>query len=253
MTKSIQIKNMSLGSGLPKICVPLTGKTRAALYEEAAKSVQANPDLVEWRADAYEDLYKEEALLETLSGLSEILKDIPILFTIRTSNEGGPIDIAEADYEKINLQIAKNGKADLIDVEIFWEKEAKISLIQAIHEANPSVTVIASSHDFAKTDAPAVLKARFLEMDKTGADVLKMAVMPRSFEDVLAILGVTYDMVQNETSRPVISMSMGHLGTVSRIIGELSGSALTFGTIGAASAPGQIPMDIMKQFMEVLH
>ena len=36
-------------------------------------------------------------------------------------------------------------------------------------------------------------------------------------------------------------MSMGKLGVISRICGEVFGSAVTFGTAGKASAPGQLP------------
>ena len=48
MTKPIQIKNISLGEGLPKICVPLTGKTEEEIKEEGKKTVEAGAELVEW-------------------------------------------------------------------------------------------------------------------------------------------------------------------------------------------------------------
>ena len=56
MTKPIQIKNLTLGSGIPKICVPLTGKTREAILEEAKNAVSAGAQMLEWRADFFEDL-----------------------------------------------------------------------------------------------------------------------------------------------------------------------------------------------------
>lgn len=251
MTKAIQIKNISLGSGMPKICVPLTSKTRKDLYEEAERTAAAHPDLVEWRADAYEDLLIQNELLKTLKNLTEILGEIPLLFTIRTSKEGGPIEIANETYAAINLTVAESNMADLIDIELFQNKEEKVELIQKLHAKG--AVVIASSHDFDKTDTPEVLLSRFLEMDQSGADILKMAVMPKSFQDVLAILSVTNQMVEKETEKPVISMSMGALGTISRICGESAGSALTFGTVGAASAPGQISMQVLRGMMEVLH
>ncbi|MBQ0000070.1 MAG: type I 3-dehydroquinate dehydratase, partial [Clostridiales bacterium] len=170
MTKAIQIKNMSLGSGFPKICVPLTGKTYDDLKEEAKAVLAAAPDLVEWRGDAYADLCDIEKTLETLDMITGILGDIPVLFTIRTTHEGGMADISIEEYGAINLAVAKAKKAPLVDVEIFWEKDAKIQLIKDLQ--SEGAVIIASSHDFQKTDAPEVLKARFMEMDKTGADVL---------------------------------------------------------------------------------
>ena len=52
---------------------------------------------------------------------------------------------------------------------------------------------------------------------------------------------------------PVITMSMGTLGAVSRLCGEAFGSAMTFANPGAASAPGQVPLDVVNEVLESLH
>ncbi len=41
---------------------------------------------------------------------------------------------------------------------------------------------------------------------------------------------------------PVVTMAMGRMGLLSRISGQIFGSCITFGTLGKASAPGQLPM-----------
>ena len=46
MTKPIQIKNIILGQGMPKICVPLTAQTAEELFSQAEASVAAGADLV---------------------------------------------------------------------------------------------------------------------------------------------------------------------------------------------------------------
>ena len=51
---------------------------------------------------------------------------------------------------------------------------------------------------------------------------------------------------------PVITMSMGKQGIVSRISGSLTGSALTFATAGEASAPGQIPVEKMREILDII-
>ena len=86
-----------------------------------------------------------------------------------------------------------------------------------------------------------------------GMDVAKIAVMPQSEKDVLILLEATSEMKQLHPETPVITMSMGKLGVISRIAGEVFGSALTFGTAGSASAPGQIPAEELKTMLEVLH
>ena len=55
MTKPIQIKNLTIGAGIPKICVPLTGTTREKICQEAEDAKKAAADLVEWRADCGND------------------------------------------------------------------------------------------------------------------------------------------------------------------------------------------------------
>jgi 3-dehydroquinate dehydratase-1 len=146
--------------------------------------------------------------------------------------------------------VAASHKADLVDVEVFAGKGEKRPLITALQQEG--VTVIASSHDFAKTDDRDTLLARFHRMDESGADILKMAVMPQTFENVADIMQVTSEM-REETEKPLISMSMGSLGSISRIAGENFGSAVTFATVGAASAPGQFPIRELRMMMDALH
>lgn len=250
MTKPIMIKNISLGEGQPKICVPLTGKNCEELYAGARKAKEAGADLAEWRADFFEALMDEEKLTEVLKGIAGILAGVPLLFTIRTRAEGGAAEISQEDYQSVNLSAAKSGCADLIDVEVF-SCDRPENLIRKLHDAG--TRVIASSHDFQKTDDRDALLKRFLEMDQTEADILKMAVMPEEFDDVAAIMQVTSEMVRKHTEKPVISMAMGGLGSISRIAGENFGSSVTFATAGAASAPGQFPIHELRTMMEALH
>jgi 3-dehydroquinate dehydratase-1 len=77
--------------------------------------------------------------------------------------------------------------------------------------------------------------------------------MPASPEDVLTLLGATADYASRPDARPAITMAMGPLGVVSRLAGETFGSALTFGTVGAASAPGQVDAGALRAALEVVH
>lgn len=251
MTKPIKIKNLILGSGLPKVCVPLTSVSCEDLCREAEAAVQAGADLVEWRADFYEHLSDIESMLETLEKLSGILGEIPLLFTIRTKAEGGNCEISAEEYARLNIAAAKSGEADLIDVEIFGDEGRKKDLICEIHFTGAKV--IGSSHDFEKTDDRETLLKRFQDIDAAGADILKMAVMPDEFDDVAAIMQVTSKMTSEFTEKPVISMSMGSLGSISRIAGENFGSSVTFAAVGAASAPGQFPIRELRMMMAALH
>ena len=76
------------------------------------------------------------------------------------------------------------------------------------------------------------------KMQEMGGDVVKLAVMPETGEDVLRLMAASLDMRERYADRPFVTMSMGPMGAVTRISGGLTGSAITFGTAGEASAPG---------------
>ena len=250
MTKEIQIREVRIGSGQPKICVPMTGKDRSALLEEAGRIRDIKADLAEWRADFYEGLSHEESLPDMLREIRNALGEIPLIFTIRTVSEGGNAEISEKEYEKYTLTAAESGNADLIDIEYFSHENVS-ELIRRIQMTGAKV--IASTHDFEKTDDSKTLKNRFIDMDASGADILKMAVMPQRFEDVADLMQVTSEVTEEYTEKPVIAMSMGNLGSMSRIAGENFGSSVTFATVGKASAPGQFPVGELRMMMNAFH
>ena len=55
---TIKVRNLEIGTGMPKICVPIVGKTVPEILENAKSAVQAKADVVEWRVDWYEDVFR---------------------------------------------------------------------------------------------------------------------------------------------------------------------------------------------------
>ena len=90
-------------------------------------------------------------------------------------------------------------------------------------------------------------------MQELGADIPKIALMPESKRDVLKVLDATLEMTKSYGDTPIITMSMGSEGVISRISGELFGSAVTFGSLEKASAPGQINVKELSQLLDMLH
>ena len=251
MGSVVQVRNMTLGEGLPKICIPLTDTDLHNLLR-SAQTLQNSPcDLVEWRADFYDGFRTDACCLEVLQALRHILGEIPLLFTIRTLEEGGQADISTEEYEALNLVVINSGLADLVDVELSKGDDVMIRLCTAAHHS-PTTKIVASKHDFKKTPAESEIVDSLCKMQELGADIAKYAVMPKNELDVLTLLSATIIMKEQHRKTPVITMSMGQLGAVSRVCGSLSGSAVTFGTAGQASAPGQLPADILKSFLEYL-
>ncbi len=247
----VVVRNIKIGEGSPKICVPIVGVTKEEIIKEA-KTFDAIPvDVVEWRVDWFEHVFETDKVKEVLAELREALKEIPILFTFRTSKEGGERAIEPEAYKKLNIAAAESGCVDLVDVEAFTGDEVVKEIIEAVHQHG--VKVVASNHDFDKTPAKDDIVGRLCKMQELGADIPKIAVMPKSKEDVLTLLAATEEMNRKHADRPIITMSMAGTGVISRLCGEVFGSALTFGAAKKASAPGQMGVEDLAQVLSLLH
>ena len=217
-----------------------------------AKTFENIPvDVVEWRVDWFDDVFATKKVLETAKELQEVLKDIPVLLTFRTSKEGGEKEISVSDYAALNIAAAQSGYVDLIDVEAFTGDEVVKTIINAAHEAG--VKVIASNHDFFKTPEKEEIIRRLCMMQELGADIPKIAVMPQNKRDVLTLLSATEEMVTDYADRPIITMSMAGTGVISRLCGEVFGSSMTFGAAKKASAPGQMGVEDLSTVLGLLH
>ncbi len=251
MKKIVEVRGVRIGEGIPKIIVPIVGGTREEILDAAASFRGVRMDIVEWRVDWFEDVFDPAKVEETLKDLRTALGNTPILFTFRTSKEGGhrPID-AEA-YAALTIRAAQSGFVDLIDVEAFTGDEIVRKMIDAAHEAG--VAVVASNHDFDGTPGKDEIVGRLRRMQELGADIPKIAVMPQSRRDVLVLLSATEEMVTEYADRPVITMSMAGTGLISRLSGEFFGSACTFGAVGKASAPGQMNAEDLDIVLRLIH
>lgn len=244
------VRNVKIGEGIPKICVPIVGKTAEEIFETAEVIKSLPADIVEWRADWFEDVFKSEKVEMVLSELRNILEEMPILFTFRTADEGGEQKIDDATYLALNKSVVDAKYADLIDVEIYSKETIASELIDYAHQNE--IKVIASNHDFQKTPEQAEIIARLEKMQELGADILKIAVMPNCEQDVHTLLAATEEMTK-KAERPLVTMSMSEIGMISRTSGEAYGSAMTFGAAGKTSAPGQIPVEELKEILEGFH
>ena len=247
----VKVRNVEIGTGIPKICVPIVGVTREEILEAGKKICHVGADVVEWRVDWYEDIFEFAKVEETMKELRDVLGDMPVLFTFRTSREGGEKAIEVSEYVELNEKAARTGYIDLVDVEVFTGDEAVRQVIETAH-AN-GVKVIASNHDFQKTPEKEEIVSRLQKMQELGADIPKIAVMPQNKKDVLTLLAVTEEMTSEYADRPIITMSMSGMGVISRVCGEVFGSALTFGAVGKASAPGQMGAEELKAVLGKLH
>ena len=114
------------------------------------------------------------------------------------------------------------------------------------------IKVVGSNHDFYSTPEKEEMIQRLISMQKDGADIVKIAVMPKDEQDVQLLLSAAKEMTEKKDSKPVIAISMGEKGLISRIAAKQYGIAMTFGSVGNASAPGQIEVEELRRMMESL-
>ena len=242
---TIKVRNIEIGSGTPKIIVPIVGVTKQEIIDEAKTFDSIPVDVVEWRVDWFEGVFDFEKVEDVLKELRAVLGETPILMTFRTSKEGGEKSIEPEDYAKLNIKAAQTGYVDFIDVEIFTGDAIVTKII--------GVKVIASNHDFHKTPEKSDIIYRLRKMQDMNADIPKIAVMPQNKKDVLTLLSATEEMTSLYADRPIITMSMAGTGVISRLCGEVFGSSMTFGAARKASAPGQMGVKELETILGLLH
>lgn len=251
MVQVTEVRGVQFGKGVPKVIVPLVGRTKDDILQQTRRLRGTNYDMVEWRADWFEDIFDREKRMDLLYMLQRSVRDVPVLFTFRSSREGGKQIISVQEYTSLLSDTAGSGLVDMVDVEAFFPELGIESLLDRIH--GHGVKVITSYHDFDRTPPEEEIIRSLLSMQELESDIIKIAVMPRDTRDVVVLLAAVEEMIREHATKPVIAMSMGHLGMISRICGETFGLAATFGSVGTGSAPGQIDAGSLTQLLEILH
>jgi len=248
----VRLGGVLLGKGQCALCIPVMGESLARLRDSAEAAKAAGADILELRVDSMSAMPDVRSALDMCAAVRETAPDIPLLFTLRTKRDGGAGDADGTAYENLLLAIlgGEKGLPDAVDVELSIGEEAFTRIAAAAKKAK--IIVVGSSHDFETTPSEAEICARLASMQKLGADVCKIAVMPRSRLDVLALMRAAA-LSDEALYAPVIAIAMGRLGVMTRMGGEAFGSCLTFGTAGNASAPGQLDARELRSVLEIIH
>lgn len=243
--KLIEVHGKPVSGGThPLICTPLVGRTRDAVLAELGTVQPKSPDLIEWRVDYFEGIGDRALVIETARAIKAGAGTTPIVFTRRSTNEGGEkIPLAEDAVVALYVEVCAARCVDIIDFEMS-NAPADFARLRAASREN-DIQLIASYHNFKSTPDRAALIDKFTEAQHLQGDIAKVAVMPSGPEDVLTLLGATYAASQS-LDIPLISMSMGSYGSLSRMIGWVYGSTVTFAVGKSSSAPGQVPIDELR-------
>ena len=232
---------IELHAEAPKIIVPLFARTLAELSDQSAAAQNAAAaDLVELRLDP---LPRQDWLAALAQVRAAVAK--PLIVTIRTAREGGEVALTPAEYGDACQALLAQGGVDALDIEWLADKPLTETLRDAAHRAGASA--LFSEHHFGATPDSDAMTATLVSMLDQGADIAKLAVMPHNRADAARLLLATAQAAAQRPGKPLITMSMGRDGAVTRYCGGAFGSAATFGTLSAASAPGQPPVGVLKE------
>ena len=239
-----------IGGPLPLICLPLVAATTVELIDQARGLAALQPDLVEWRVDGFDAVEDFPACLAALGALRSAIGGIPLIFTCRMEQEGGLRTLAPEKRLEIIIAAIASGAVDLVDIELGNGREFIAAVRQ--HTRANGVALILSCHNFTATPDETSIYNMLLAAWQAGADIPKLAVTPKDYGDVLILLSATNRARNSVIDSPLVTISMGELGAVSRVAGGLFGSDITFAIGQAASAPGQIPITQLRSGMAIL-
>ena len=245
-----KVKNIVIGEGMPKICVPVVSNNHQDIITDLIRLQSLDIDLIELRIDYFNELLDHQKLTELFKAIASMAIKQGIILTYRSVPEGGNGKLSNDEYMQLYSIALESGAFDIYDVELSSGTNAIITLNNMIHEANRKV--IMSSHDFTRTPSLDTMLEKIKQMDSLEADIIKLAVMPEDYKDVLLVLEMT--LRANEIyDKPIVTMSMSNLGIATRILGEQFGSAITFGKDNVASASGQIDIRSLKEALKIVH
>lgn len=245
--KTVSIKKTEIGLGLPKITVPVMGRDMQEMLL-SARAAAKDADILEIRLDSFERVLERPALRDLLKALREYTP-LPLLVTFRTAAEGGARALSEQEYQDLLLYIMKECRPDLLDVE--FRRTAAAGLLANAERLG--IPTVASFHDFSATPDEDSIKNLLGQMAYAGASVAKAAFMPNGREDVETVLSAGLSL-KGKLPVPMVLISMGELGRITRYGAEQLGSALTFASAGGVlSAPGQMDAQRLREILQERH
>jgi len=238
------IADCEVSSSEPRIAANLS------TVDEAVQAESLGVDIIEIRCDLIKPLDRE-AVVERAEGIRDAV-GLPIIGTIRKFADGGKwYRYKSGAEERLEMFEGIMEFIDAIDIEL--NSQIKPQVIEFCREKGK--TIILSHHNFAytpgienTTDDWESLTGLIEAMSEHDADLYKIACMACSKEDFFTMRRFLCGYVGDPTnSKPLTLIPMGDLGTLGRITFPMYGSCITYGSLGEALAPGQVPVKMLTE------
>ena len=169
---------MTLGEGMPAICVPVMGRTIPEIAQAAARAKAAQADVIELRIDSLADRPDIRDTVGACSAVRENAEGIPLLFTLRTRRDGGPGTSDVQAYEALLGAVMESRLCDAVDCELSAGEQAFVRIAEQAKRAG--VLLVGSSHEFGEIGDMQRAAQWLKRQEALGADVCKAAVMTRT-------------------------------------------------------------------------
>ena len=249
--KPLEIKGMAIGSGVPKTITSLMAPNVHGALEAAQEAIAAGVDCLEWRGDFCANKHDFDSMVHDARQLAASLPHNPLLFTFRSESQGGQCTLPVEEYVALNRVLIEDEFIDMVDIETWIGDKAVLDLVECAHAHG--VAAVVSYHNFRGTPSVEWMVSLLTHMVDLGADIPKIATMATCPRDALNVLAATDEVARLHTERPLLTMAMGPTGSLTRVAGEMFGSALTFVAVQKASAPGQVDVAQAKRMMGDIH
>lgn len=233
------MKTRGIRKKRPEICLSLNCST----LDEVKQEIEKYKDfcqIVEWCADKTEgaDNYSEAEFISVLKDIKKLCSGKKFIVDYKGNPEIGD-----------RLQRWAMGYADIIDIDA-----GNPSLTRLIREARRKKTkVLVSYHNFDRMMTRDEIAEQFVKMEKSGADILKIACIAEKESDTYSMLegAAAYSQLRNH--RPIVAIAMGEEGQTSRVCAGDFGSVISYSCGSNPTAPGQFNAKELSKYLDIYY
>ncbi len=232
--RTLELGALVLGAE-PRIVAVVAAPDVAA---SARRACEQGADVIEVRLDRDPALTPERAV--TALRAARAAAGLPLVATIRLATELG--DWHRSDDERRPIFDAIVAEAELIDVELA-SRGLREHVIARCRELGRGAVV--SHHDVRGTPSAGALAGLAAEaVEQLGATVFKVCPMARGPIDVARLLSFVQAFRDRYEAAQIVGMALGAEGSISRVMGPVFGSCMTYGFVEGEepAAPGQLPI-----------
>jgi len=231
------------------ICLTLSPRSLEELQEHLFVLPWDQVDLLEWRGDYMEDP-RIQVFQEGFRKINEASGHRPLIFTLRAKEEGGQGGFRDEALLQVRQALVKEKDFFILDMESSYFLSGH-PMAFAYHRLLEDAKkrghgVLLSYHNFTETPADEVLLEILRKQQKLGGDLLKVAVLAEKTEDVERLMALSH-AASRKLKQPIIAISMGEKGMVSRYDAKKSASCMTYVGLTEEVAPGQLSLAELRE------